>query len=148
MPARQRPRPEGCGRRRKKLRGHPEQLFWHRLTLALGHKSIAHAKRAIDSDEFARWMAYYRVEPFGERVADLRMGQLAALIANVNRNSKVRPDPYLPIDFMPWVEERKASEPVLFENPKDQAKFVALALFGVDLSQGDGKKFKVKRRRQ
>lgn len=76
------------------------------------------------------------------------MGQLAALIANVNRNAKAKPDPFRPTDFMPWIEEPASSKPILFEDPKDQAKFVALAVFGVDLNQGDGKKFKVKRRRR
>ncbi len=44
---------------------------------------------------------------------------------------------------MPWVEQ-KAKE-VFFDDPKDQARFVAMAVFGIDLSQAKGKKFRVKR---
>lgn len=36
-----------------------------------------------------------------ERREDARFGQVAALIANVNRDSKQRPVPYHPSDFFP-----------------------------------------------
>jgi hypothetical protein len=105
--------------------------------------SVARAQREIDSVEFADWMAFYNIEPFGERIADIRMGMLAATTANIHRDPKTKA--FEPADFMPWVE-RKAKE-VLFDDPADQAKFVAMAIFGIDLSQAKGKKFKVKRNR-
>lgn len=40
------------------------------------------------------------MEPFGEERADLRMGILAATIANVNRGKKGKS--YKPTDFMPF----------------------------------------------
>lgn len=46
-------------------------------------------------------MAYEELEPFGEAAAWLRLGTLAALIANSNRNPKKRPKPFYPSDFMP-----------------------------------------------
>jgi hypothetical protein len=46
-------------------------------------------------------MAFYRVEPFGERRADLRMAIVAALIANVNRDPKKQREPFTVDDFMP-----------------------------------------------
>lgn len=38
--------------------------MWFRLALALG-MSVADAQKRIDSAEFAEWVAYYGVEPFG-----------------------------------------------------------------------------------
>lgn len=47
------------------------------------------------------WQAYARVEPFGPERADLQAGIIAAVIANVHRDHKRRPQPYRPEDFMP-----------------------------------------------
>lgn len=55
----------------------------------------------MSSAEFAEWMAYYTLEPFGEERADLRMAVLASLIANANRDPKRRKRAYAPKDFMP-----------------------------------------------
>jgi hypothetical protein len=53
----------------------------------------------MSSLEFAEWMAYAGLEPFGEERADLRAGIIAATIANVHRPGER--DPYTPTDFMP-----------------------------------------------
>lgn len=50
-------------------------------------------------------MVYYNIEPFGERAAYWRAGQIAATIANVNRRKK-SDRVLLPEDFMP--KESKA----------------------------------------
>ena len=55
----------------------------------------------MSSKDIAEWKAYYSLEPFGEERADLRMGILASLIANVNRDTKKRQDPFVPADFIP-----------------------------------------------
>ncbi len=101
---------------------------------------------AIDSVEFTDWMAYYRIEPFGERLADVRMGMIASTIANTTRDTKKVRKPFQPIDFMPWVEEKKNT--VLFKDPKDQAKLVALSVFGFNLDEvkAGGKPFVIKRK--
>ncbi|MDR5881122.1 DUF4035 domain-containing protein [Caballeronia sp. LZ032] len=104
--------------------------------------SVARAQREINSVEFADWMAFYNIEPFGERIADIRMGMLAATTANIHRDPKTKA--FEPADFMPWVKQPKKE--ILFDDPKDQARFVALALFGIDIGQAKGRKFKVKRR--
>lgn len=100
--------------------------------------------RDISSVEFTDWVAYYNIEPFGDRIADVRMGMIASTMANIHRDTK-KPA-FEPADFIPWSDARRAAEPILFEDPKDQAKFVALTVFGIDLSKAKGKKFKVKRR--
>lgn len=76
-------------------------------------------QQKISSREFTEWIAYYQLEPFGEERADLRMGIIASLIANSNRDPKKRKKPFEPKDFMP-----------LFEAPnrpwQDQLQFVKL----------------------
>lgn len=48
------------------------------------------------------WMAFNAVEPFGEQRAELRNGILCSLLANINRDSKTRPEPFAAIDFMSY----------------------------------------------
>ncbi len=67
---------------------------------------VATAMREISSREFAEWIAYDQLEPFGEQRADLRAGITAATVANVNRGKGQRP--FAAADFMPkFAEERK-----------------------------------------
>lgn len=53
----------------------------------------------MTSREFAEWMAYYGLEPFGERRADYRAALISSVIANVNRAKDQ--DPYPISDFLP-----------------------------------------------
>jgi hypothetical protein len=52
----------------------------------------------ISSAQYSEWMAFYRLEPYGEERADLRAGIIASTIANANRgkNQKV----FKPSDFI------------------------------------------------
>ncbi len=52
----------------------------------------------ISSREFAEWLAYYRLEPFGEERADLRNARLMALLAQINGDGSRE---FSPADFMP-----------------------------------------------
>jgi len=58
--------------------------------------------REISSRDFAEWMAYSRLEPWGERREDLRMGIIASTIANGNRGKNQKP--FKPADFLPEFE--------------------------------------------
>ena len=62
---------------------------------------MAACQAAVSSREFAEWIAYARLEPFGPEADDYRLAQLLALIANVNRDPKRRRTPWTPDDFMP-----------------------------------------------
>jgi len=65
----------------------------------------------MSSAEFSEWLAYDRIDPFGEGRADVRIGVLSALIANIHRNPKKRAEPYSAVDFMPFLQrERKIGE--------------------------------------
>jgi len=78
-------------------------------------------------------MAFYELEPFGDMIADLRHGTAAALLANINRDSKSRPEPYLAEDFIAWRSEGQPEEEdsVLLEDPVAQSNLLRAALFGL-----------------
>jgi hypothetical protein len=61
----------------------------------------------ISSRDFAEWMAYSRLEPWGQDRDDLRMGIIASTIANANRGKGQKaftPDQFMP-SFEPETEE-------------------------------------------
>ena len=49
-------------------------------------------------------MAFDRLDPFGDGRGDLRAGIIASTLANINRDAQKRPEPFSPIDFMPYME--------------------------------------------
>lgn len=55
----------------------------------------------ITPQQLGEWLAYYRIDPWGEIRADLRNGIVASVIANVNRDSRRQQTPFTPADFMP-----------------------------------------------
>lgn len=79
----------------------------------------------MSSREFTEWMAYAALEPFGEERADLRSAQIAALIANANRDPKKKPTPFKPAEFMLFRDQEK--EAPTSEEMRD--KFDALTRF-------------------
>lgn len=87
----------------------------------------------MDSAEFTEWQAYYQLEPFGELVADERHGSLAALMANINRNPEVKPEPWFGDDFITWRDTGATAdpEPILLEDPAAQANLIRAAMFGM-----------------
>jgi hypothetical protein len=61
--------------------------------------TVAELLGRISSRELTEWMAYSRLEPFGEERQDVRSAIIACTIANCNRG-KNQP-PYKLADFMP-----------------------------------------------
>ena len=57
--------------------------------------------REISHPQFLEWQAYYRIEPWGEWRADMRMAQMLSLYANAHRDGNKHPKPFTPADFMP-----------------------------------------------
>lgn len=55
----------------------------------------------ITPQQLGEWLAYYRIDPWGEVRADLRHGIATAVLANVHRDATKRPEGYKPADFMP-----------------------------------------------
>lgn len=66
-------------------------------------------QQRIDSEDFAYYLAYERIEPDGEERADLRAGIISSTVANAAGADTS------PIDFMPDFEAKKA------ENDKHKA---------------------------
>lgn len=88
-------------------------------------------------------MEFAKKEPFGERVADLRMGTLAALMANLQRDAKRKKEPYVASDFAPWMldaQTEQAERPVLLDDRKAQTNMLRLSLFGKRVRQSNGTK--------
>ena len=96
--------------------------FLFKLAIALG-KTVEQLGRELSSHELSEWMAYYRLEPFGEERADLRAGIIASTV--VNCTPRKSPRQYRPADFMPQFDrpnvehdpEQKA-ERLMFKNLK------------------------------
>lgn len=82
------------------------------MTLALGYPHPDYLLPLLSGSQLQDWMDYAAREPFGSARADQRAGVLAALIANVNRDSKRKPEPFTIEDFFP-------SEPPREETPEE-----------------------------
>lgn len=60
--------------------------------------------------ELVEWGHYAALEPFGEWRADVRIANLCALTANVNRDPEKRPEPFAISDFMVDFEAASAKQ--------------------------------------
>ena len=65
-------------------------------------KTVGELSEELSDAELHEWMAFYRLEPFGEERADLRAGIVASTVYNVNRGKKGRV--LKPTDFMPLLK--------------------------------------------
>jgi len=100
--------------------------MWFRLAKELG-MSVARCQLEISSAEFGEWIAYQALEPFGDRVADIRMGTIASVIANTNRGKDT--PPFKPLDFVPWAAGPKQ------ESAPPPPEAIAAAVFGINLAE-------------
>lgn len=73
------------------------------------------------------WQRYAQLEPFGEDRGDLRMGILASVLANVNRDPSRKPDPFKAEDFMPDFDGSRAPKPMTSEETWAETKKKATA---------------------
>jgi hypothetical protein len=83
-------------------------------------------------EEFVGWQEYYGIEPWGSGVIDAAQANIAQLLANVNRDTKARRDPYRLDEFLLLKEPkaRKADEPILLDDPDAQTEAMIQAMFG------------------
>lgn len=80
-------------------------MFMLAHELGFGHPRLMYAE--LTADEIVDWLAYYSIEPFGERRDDWRMANIMALMANAYSAGKKR---FKPSDFLPE-EPRKPPSP-------------------------------------
>jgi len=95
--------------------------------------SVARCQAEVSSAEFADWLAYHQIEPFGSQMDDLRAGAVTAAIYNVNRNTEKRPQPFGPCDVIPWLDglsQKPEPEPVLLDDPVAQTAMLRASIFG------------------
>lgn len=72
--------------------------FCFRLALALG-MTVKELMSRIDSAELSEWIAYHRLEPFGQDRQDYPASIVASTVANVNRGKSTplfKPSQFLP----------------------------------------------------
>ncbi len=81
-------------------------------------------------------IAYSNLEPFGALADEFRFGQVCATVANVQRDSKSKPQPWTPRDFMPALERamrgyERVTQATLLSDPKAQSNLIRTAIFKV-----------------
>jgi len=86
---------------------------------------VEELKAAMTAEEFGYWQVLYMREPWGDLASDLRAGIVASTIANVNRDPKRKPQPYVADDFVrgpAWQQEapEEESDPDEFLNKLEQ----------------------------
>ena len=78
-------------------------------------------------------MASYQIDRRGGHYDDLRAGAITSMLANINRNTKVRREPFGTLEFIPWNEVHEAanepSVPILLDDPDAQAELLFSAMF-------------------
>lgn len=75
----------------------------------------------MDSEEITEWMAYYRLEPFGEYRADIRNAMLCQLIAQVNSTGKrFKLAQFMPVFFRkPQTDEEAKAKLAFFAKTRN-----------------------------
>lgn len=73
----------------------------------------------MSSSQFSEWLAYAAIEPFGEFRDELRHGQMMALHCNINRDSKTKPEPFHPVEFMNF-SDAPDNQPATLEEEIDR----------------------------
>lgn len=77
-------------------------------------------------------MALYELDRRGTHYDDLRAGTVASMLANINRDTKTRPEPWGALDFMHWNEHYKGQQsaaPILLDDPEEQSRLLDSMLF-------------------
>lgn len=68
-------------------------------------------REELSSAELALYMAYDRIDPFGEVRGDIRNAMQLRQQAEMHRNKQEHPEPFQLKDFMPqWIQSRKDSD--------------------------------------
>jgi len=98
------------------------------LALALGQPEPSAMLAAMRPSTFGLWCAKFRLDPWGEQRADLRLALLTSTLAEIHRNSERRSAPFRAIDFMPYAERPPETGP----DPAAEAERLAAA-FGLSL---------------
>jgi hypothetical protein len=95
--------------------------------LELGIWDVHGLMRDMSSLQLSEWMAYERLDPFGQYREDYRAGIIAATIANANRSKKSKP--FTPEQFIPTFEsETEGESEIDVINAREAVKEKVLAI--------------------
>jgi hypothetical protein len=72
--------------------------------------TVKEAQQRIDSAEFAEWIAYHRIEPFGEFRADYRFAALCDIICKMHGTKRPTKASDFLLDFEPQVKKKQSVE--------------------------------------
>ena len=78
----------------------------------------------ISSKLLTEWMAFFSLEPFGYEAELHGSAITSSVIANVNRDSKKKSDPFTAQDFLPQEPESPEDKPSVFARLKEYLKSV------------------------
>jgi hypothetical protein len=89
--------------------------------------------RRMTASELTEYMAYDQIEPIGEPRADLRLGILAATVAN--HSASPPRQAAKPVDFMPFARAftkafEQPADVISLEDPQARAQLLGKTLFG------------------
>ena len=95
----------------------------------------------MSAPEYADWVEFAQIEPFGPYYDDLRAAQISAVFCNVNRDPEKQPEPFRSSQFAAWnaLHRRNAQPQAVLadEDPNVQTDALMNAM-GVPLSQRQG----------
>ena len=63
-------------------------------------RTVAELEAGLSASEWLDWQRFFAVEPFGTPLLDVIQAQTRALLANINRNDKVRGHPFEAGEFL------------------------------------------------
>lgn len=87
----------------------------------------------MSSREFAEWMAFHDMEPFGEERADLRSAIVASTVANAHRGKRQRRSK--PEDFMPKFGRERNKKRTSWQDQLRMVEILNVAFGGRDLRE-------------
>ena len=67
-------------------------------------RTVTELELSLSASEWLDWQRFYAQEPYGAPLQDVIQAQLRALLANINRNEKARPDTFDVEEFLIFVE--------------------------------------------
>lgn len=76
----------------------------------MGHANVDEMLHGLTGLQMYEWEQFYQVEPFGAQVEELRFGNICAVLANINRDSKQ--SAYSPSDFLVTFKAKKERQSV------------------------------------
>jgi hypothetical protein len=63
-------------------------------------RTVAELEMSLSASEWLGWLHFFAIEPYGTPLLDVIQAQSRALLANINRNEKVRPTPFDAREFL------------------------------------------------